>query len=47
MHVDEKVIAGYKEAIEGVESERRGAVMSQVFRKQLWKQTVSRIIQVR
>lgn len=47
VHVDEEVIAGYGEDIEGFESERRGTVMSRVFRKQLWKRTVSKLIQVR
>lgn len=47
IHVDEKVIAGYREDIGAFELERQGAVMSQVYRKQLWKQTVSKLIQVR
>ncbi len=41
------MIAGYREDTGGFESESQRAVMSQVFRKQLWKQTVSKVIQVR
>lgn len=41
------MISGYREEIVGPESERQGAVMSQVFSKQLWKQTVLKVIQVR
>lgn len=47
VHVDEKVIAGSRDDIGGFESDRAGAVMSQVFSKQLWKQTLSKVIQVR
>lgn len=46
-YADEKVIAGSGEDIEGFEWDGWGAVMSQVFSKQLWKQTLSKVIQVR
>lgn len=47
VHADEKEIAGYWEDVEGFETERLETVMMQVFRKKLWKQTVSKVIQVR